>query len=413
MLRRTASSVVAGVAALAAASALSLAGGCDEGMTGDKGAEDPLPDEGKLDSFARPTEHGVLPFGMMANGGLTATAKYHAWTFSLTGDAKVHMYTQPQLTSRMTVDTVLYLYKKGASGTWGSYIARNDDDGASLWSSLLKNLKAGEYRVLVKGYSAQTYGLFAVTADCEGAGCAAAPAPACFFGTTFGELLENQGYTITGDRQLQATDWLSPLDQQRIVLAVQQSSHTDVTTVAQAFAAVDQQVIRRVDVYDATGGRAFVAFEYGAGDNSYGAVFAYGSTTIVSKIHDGDLEACTARAQVCRLGGDWYSTRTSADFAAGSSRVVTAAGQLSGVDATDALAAIRVAYPEATSLANGLTRIDGGRLNVIDLTHTASGTKLRTFEYGAGDNSYGAIYQAATTTRLSSIVDGTYYDCAF
>jgi hypothetical protein len=172
-------------------------------------------------------------------------------------------------------------------------------------------------------------------------------------------------------------------------------------------------VIRRVDLYDEAGARAFAAFEYGAGDNSYGAVFAYGAAAVVSKIHDGDLLACTARAQVCALGADWRATRDSAAFTRGPSRVVTAAGQLSGVDATDALAAIRVAYEGATSLADGLTRVDGKQLNVVDLTHTATGTRLRAFEYGAGDSSYGAIFQAGTTTRFASIVDLTYYDCAF
>ena len=34
---------------------------------------------------------------------------------------------------------------------------------------------------------------------------------------------------------------------------------------------------------------------------------------------------------------------------------------------------------------------------VDDLTHTATGTKVRAFEYGAGDNSYGAIYLWGTT----------------
>jgi hypothetical protein len=397
-------------ATIAAAASLALVA-CDTAAT-DKGPEEEAPADGKLDSFQRPTDHGAIAFDTMAQAGLTPTARHHTWTFSLTGSARVHVYTQAPLTSRAVIDTVVYLYKKGPNG-WGSYIARNDDDGASLWSSVEKTLGAGEYRLLVKGYSATTHGLFAVTAGCEGAGCQPPEQQRCLFGDTFGDLLDSTSYSITGDRQLLATDPQSALDQQRIVLAVQQSSHTDVTTVAQAFAAVDQHVIRRVDLYDATGARAFVAFEYGAGDNSYGAVFPYASATLVSKIHDGDLEACSARAQVCALGADWSETRQSAAFARGTSRVVTAASQLSGTDAADALAAIRVAYPEASSLANGLGRVDGRSLNVVDLTHTATGTKLRAFEYGAGDNSYGAIYQAGTATRFASIVDLTYYDCAF
>ena len=262
-----------------------------------------------------------------------------------------------------------------------------------------------------EAYAASTRGRFTVTVGCDGAGCGAAPA--CLFGDTFGDLLASSAARVTGDRELRVGDPQSALDKQRIVLAVQQSSHTDVTTVEQAFARVDQNVIRRVDLYDEAGARAFVAFEYGAGDNSYGAVFGHGVPTIVSQIHDGDLQACSARAQVCALGSDWSATRNSPALTRTGARVVTAAGQLTGVDATDALAAIRVAYEDATSLADGLTKIDGRQLNVVDLTHGATGTKIRAFEYGAGDNSYGAIYRAGTTTRLATIVDLTYYDCAF
>jgi hypothetical protein len=396
------------LAAVAASCVSAALAGCVESDT-EKGPEDEVPADGKLDSFQRPTDHGAIGFGTNAESSLGGAGKHHTWTFSLTGNASVNVYTHPALTSRINVDTVLYLYKRGPSG-WGSYVARNDDHQGSMWSTLVRNLGAGEYRVLVKGYDATSVGPFALTVGCEGAGCAA---PACLFGDTFGDLLAGTGYRITGDRELRVTDYQSAFDQQRIVVAVQQSAHTDVMTVAQAFAAVDQGVIRRVDLYDEAGARAFVAFEYGAGDNSYGAVFGHGSAAVVSKIHDGDLEACTARAQVCALGADWYTTRTSAAFTRTGSRVITAASQLSGTDAADALAAIRVAYAESTSLANGLTRVDGRKLNVVDLVHTATGTKVRAFEYGAGDSSYGAIYQAGTTTRLASIVDLTYYDCTF
>ncbi len=378
----------------------------------DKGPEEEVPGEGKDDSFAKPTYHGDIGLNTFPapEATLTATERHHTWTFSLTDNASVHAFTGPSLTGRMVIDTVLYLYKQKADGSWGAYLARNDDYQGSLFSSLTRNLGAGTYRILVKGYAASTRGQFSAHVECEGAGCAAAPT--CLFGTTFGELLENPAVGVTGDRQLRVTDPLSPLDQQRIILAVQQSSHTDVMTVAEAFDAVDQNVIRRVDLYDETGARAFVAFEYGAGDNSYGAVFAYGSTELVSQIHDGDLLECTAVAETCALGGNWYDTRNNGSFTRISTNVVTAASQLSGVDATNALAAIRVAYAESTSLADGLTRIDGDTLNVVDLRDNATSVVIRAYEYGAGDNSYGAIYRANTAERVATIVDLTYYDCS-
>ena len=72
----------------------------------------------------------------------------------------------------------------------------------------------------------------------------------------------------------------------------------------QAFAAVDQQVIRRVDLYDEAGGRAFTAFEYGAGDNSYGAIFVAGTKTraasIVASLRPGP-SAPTTKPMLRRL----------------------------------------------------------------------------------------------------------------
>ena len=403
---------------LVAFTALSLGlVGCVDPAATDKGEEAEAPADGKLDSFARPTDHGGLKFGMGAEAMLTATEKHHTWNFALTGDASVHLYTGPSITGRgPEIDTVIYLYKLKANGSWGAYTARNDDAHGSLYSSLQKNLGAGSYRLLVKGYAASTRGRFSAHVDCEGAGCAE-PAT-CVLGTTFGELIGADGeplLNVTGDRHFNVADYAtaSDLEKQRAIIAVQQSAHTDVTTYQEAFAAMDQGDLRRVDLYDEAGARAFVAYEYGAGDNSYGAIFFYESTEMVANIRDGDFENCETYAQTCALGGDWYTTRNSGAFTTTGTRVVTAASQLTGVDATNALAAIRVAYADATSLANGLTLVDEDQLNVVDLVHTATGTAIRAYEYGAGDNSYGAIYQAGTAERFASIVDLTYYDCSF
>ena len=78
---------------------------------------------------------------------------------------------------------------------------------------------------------------------------------------------------------------------EQIIEAVRQSSH-EPTTVEEAFAAVDQNEINLTELWDASARRAFTAYEYGAGDNSYGAIFAQGTTTIAARIGDGDLYDC-------------------------------------------------------------------------------------------------------------------------
>lgn len=52
--------------------------------------------------------------------------------------------------------------------------------------------------------------------------------------------------------------------------------------------------MRRIELREAAGTRRFTVYEYGVGDNSYGAFFSAGSTELVAAIHDGDLLDCRA-----------------------------------------------------------------------------------------------------------------------
>ena len=85
---------------------LSLAA-CAGGPAADKGEESPLPIDGALDSLSRPTDHGDLRFGAAAAADLARDARYHAWTFTLTGDADVALQTQPASAAGPEVDTVV------------------------------------------------------------------------------------------------------------------------------------------------------------------------------------------------------------------------------------------------------------------------------------------------------------------
>lgn len=76
---------------------------------------------------------------------------------------------------------------------------------------------------------------------------------------------------------------------QQIIEACHQSSYTDVKTLADAFAAVDEGEFVVSEFKDPKSGKAFTAIDYGAGDNTYGAIFEKGSTTVAKSIHDGDL----------------------------------------------------------------------------------------------------------------------------
>ncbi len=273
----------------------------------------------------------------------------------------------------------------------------------------MRDLGPGRYRVLVKGYEAATRGKFKLTVDCEGAGCAV-PSSVCLFGSTYGEIATNAALeTINTNVITQATlSTLSAEDQQRLVLAVQQSSHTDVTTAADALAHVDQQEMNVTWLVEPAARRGFIAFEYGAGDSSYGAIFDRLGVAMVTSIHDGDLYDCTVERETCLLPEDWAALRMDPAFTRTSARVVTAANELTGVEATQTLATFKRIYPDVTNLAEGLAHADNHQLNVQAFRHT-TGKQVTVFELGAGDTSVGSIYHAGTR-NLAGVISDLFID---
>jgi hypothetical protein len=121
-------------------------------------------------------------------------------------------------------------------------------------------------------------------------------AEACLFGDVFSDIRSNSALLITSESWIRAADALTELDAQQLLLAVQQSSHSDVTTPVEALERVDQREVRRMDFYELASERWFVVYEYGVGDNSYGAFFEQQGTTVLASIHDGDLLNCSAFA---------------------------------------------------------------------------------------------------------------------
>jgi hypothetical protein len=269
--------------------------------------------------------------------------------------------------------------------------------------------------VIVKGHSADTMGKFSLDLGCNGLGCAPADPNACVFGYTYHELFQKPALQVLGAQKIYAADLpnLSAADQAKLVRAVQQSSHTDVTTAEEAIARVDQGEMNITYIAEPAAQRAFIAFEYGAGDNSYGAIFDRHGDAMVTNIHDGDLENCTVKKETCLLSDDWLAMRSDPAFTQTGTRVVTSASQLSSLAQEQALGAFRMSYDDVTSAADGLSRVDGGTLNVVTFTHAATSTRLEVFEYGAGDTSVGAIYYAGQTNLAGAINDLSIERCSF
>jgi len=372
-----------------------------------KGEEEELLDDTKADSQISPTNHGAIGFVAPAHAALSGNERYHAWTFELSGNAKVDMTTSYSVLGQRRTDTVLYLYKfRESTQTWGAYVARNDDYGSTIYSQLKRDLGAGTYRVLVKGHLASTLGKFKIKVGCSGTGCAP-PAPTCLFGSTYGDIEGNPDLiTLQKIKITPATlDNLTAADQNKLMRAVQQSSHTDVTTPLEALMRVDQDEMNITFLVEPNAQRAFMAFEYGAGDNSYGAVFDRNGAEMVTNIHDGDLENCNVTRETCLLSDDWYAMRHDTAFITEGTRIITAASQLNAVETQQALIAFKQVNDSISTVAEGLQNVDEDKLNIVSMKHASSGVRLEVFEFGAGDTSIGRIYYRGTTNRAGIIND--------
>jgi hypothetical protein len=134
----------------------------------------------------------------------------------------------------------------------------------------------------------------------------------CVFGDRYRDLFKPGPLVIVERSVLTAASTLDALRSQQIVTALHASSHDDVTTPAEAFDRVDENEIFATEVWDASNRRAFTAYEFGAGDNSFGMIFDFGATTMAARINDGDFYDCNVH-----FGPEMRECATDADCAEG------------------------------------------------------------------------------------------------
>ncbi len=115
----------------------------------------------------------------------------------------------------------------------------------------------------------------------------------CVFGSTYPDIWNRPGAVIVlSQRTLTVSDALSALEQEQVVAAVRTTAYSEVTTVEEAFSAVDEGIVNQVELWDASNRRAFTSYEVGAGDNSFGMIFAHGTVEPAARINDTDLYDC-------------------------------------------------------------------------------------------------------------------------
>lgn len=385
-------------ALLLASSLTACAGGAQEDFE--------LPDtivDGAADSWGHPTPFGQLHAGVWQRGELIPSSKiqFASWQFSVSGDANVTVETRQAPTDDPDLHAAAtYLYKQRETGTW-KRIARSE---GTEFGALAKALDEGTYRVIVKGIHADDAGDFLLQRTCEGPGCAAAQ---CIFGDGFAELADVHHGSLTnfGSKTLTIASPRNALQEAQIIAAVHESAHDDVTTIEEAFAAVDGEEILRYRFWDSLSGRPYVAFEYGSGDNSFGAIFPDDLATPAAAIHDGDIANCTAAPRACVFGEHMGEAAFMPDMKETGTRELTIA------DAIDAeTEALIVEATEAATLQEAFDNVDEETIWVSTYEHADGRTFVEVQWYG-GDNPVGTFFRAGSDTPVAHNGDGDLFDC--
>lgn len=389
--------------------AASLAGCAASPNAAEKGmTEEDAPLDGAYDSFRAPTLLGDLTFGRAERSEITSTQRYLAWNFSVSASSAVTVRTDVAMSGGREVDTVLYLYREGPRG-WGSAIATNDDRMGSLFSGLSRTLEAGNYRVIVKGYAASTRGAFSITADCTGDGCGPTRVE-CVFGDRFGDI--NPRISLYSSSHT-TPEGLSPMQTQQIIEAMHIARHPEVTTVEGALALTQMGTapelgLERSELYDTLGGRAYTAWRFVLGDHFWGAIFDQGTTRVATPIVDDIFEGCTQGPQVCMLGVSFNDFRM---LPVVSDNILRSSTGISATRRAQMVRAVQETRPEITNITQAFASVDGGEINERVRRDAVSGRTFVAYEYGAGDSSYGAIFEGSTNVPVGLIRDGDMYGC--
>ncbi|MBC8073894.1 MAG: proprotein convertase P-domain-containing protein [Deltaproteobacteria bacterium] len=264
-----------------------------------EGAVVPQLGSGKADAVDHVTDRGALAFDAPSTGSFVEDLQFEGYRLAVRDGASVRVeVTRAGTASKL--DTTLFVYGPCVDGQCGTEAIAFDDDSGWSRHSRIRNLEleGGEYLVVVGTHDARGRGNYRLLTTCENGECAPLPpAPAaCVFGDTYREVFDSQSVVTTRTRRITAPAGLTDLEQQQIIAAVRSSAADDVETIEEAFDAADQNEFNVLDLWDRTSNLAYVAIEFGAGDTSVGAYFAWGTTERVAVNGDGDLSECTAPA---------------------------------------------------------------------------------------------------------------------
>lgn len=229
---------------------------------------------------------GMLDLGTPTIAVLTEDTPALAFDFEVPTRGDVRLVTAPMDAPNRAIDTELSLYAYPSKPhEQMRRLASNDDARDTPFSEIETTLAPGLYRVVVSSKGAA--GAVVLGFDCP----SCVGPRRCIFGRTFSMVRRGLSVRVERERLVDSVSQLSAKEKEQLVDALGQSAH-EVTTPEEALAAVDANEVNVLELWDETNARPFIAFEYGAGDNSFGRIYPPGSLHAAAAIHDGDIVSC-------------------------------------------------------------------------------------------------------------------------
>jgi hypothetical protein len=230
----------------------------------------------------------------------------------------------------------------------------------------------------------------------------------CVFGTSLADLMPPR-FVQGGLTQHTDAGALTDLQRAQFVRAMHASTHDEVTTAEEALAAADEGVILTRPVRDDIAIRPYTLVTYGAGDNTYGAIFDDQASVALAEVHDGDIYECLVEPQTC-IFGPLFGFGDVEGLTVGAGVVFTSADDLSDVE-RDQVAAAGQRWTAATTAAELLALVTDGEVVFTKVTHDATGRSFAFVTYILGDHRFGQAFASGTLDPVVDINDNVHERC--
>lgn len=215
-------------------------------------------------------------------------------------------------------------------------------------------------------------------------------------GETFSQFLDHVQET---SKQLHTSaHGISPEMGRMLVAAANQSSFHSIT-VEDVFRQVDLGEVVVRTVRDLRTGSPLVTVDYGAGDNTFGAMFDESTGHMVASVQDGDL----SKPSLLREGEMLHEFMERMEVLL-EHRYTSTAG-ISPELARMIMTAAGTAPYQSRTLEDVFNQVDEGEVLVRRVVDPNTNTALTVVDYGAGDNTFGAMFDTVSGKRLVDIHD--------